>query len=73
MDEESDLIEVVDIEGDLTAPPAEEAAPEVEEFEVDIRFWRGCDLEDQPQATEPKIPNRQACRGQRSWKLEEVP
>ena len=36
VDEESDLIEVVDIEGELTAPPVEEAAPEVEEFEVDF-------------------------------------
>jgi len=35
-DEESDLIEVVDIEGELTAPPVEEAAPEVEEYEVDF-------------------------------------
>jgi tetratricopeptide (TPR) repeat protein len=35
-DEESDLIEVVDIEGELTAPPAGEAAPEVEEYEVDF-------------------------------------
>jgi tetratricopeptide (TPR) repeat protein len=36
VDEESDLIEVVDIEGDLTAPPSVEAAPEVEEYEVDF-------------------------------------
>jgi tetratricopeptide (TPR) repeat protein len=36
VDEESDLIEVVDIEGELTAPPPEEAVPEVEEYEVDF-------------------------------------
>ncbi len=34
-DEESDLIEVVDIEGDLTAPPAVDAAPEFDEYPVD--------------------------------------
>ncbi len=36
VDEESDLIEVVDIEGDMAAPPAAEAAPEVEEFEIEL-------------------------------------
>jgi hypothetical protein len=37
VDEESDLIEIVDIEGDLTVPsPAEEPAPVVEEYAVDF-------------------------------------
>ena len=37
MDEDSDLIEVVDVEGDLaTPPPAEEPEPVVEEFAVDF-------------------------------------
>jgi len=36
VDEESDLIEVVDLEGDLTAPPAVDAEPEVEEYPVDF-------------------------------------
>jgi len=37
MDEDSDLIEVVDVEGDLaTPPPAEEPEPVVEEFNVDF-------------------------------------
>jgi len=49
VDEESDLIEIVDIEGELTAPPVEEAAPEVEEFEVD--FGPGVEtVEDEVQA-----------------------
>lgn len=37
MDEESDLIEVIDVEGDLATPPlAEEPEPVVEEFNVDF-------------------------------------
>jgi tetratricopeptide (TPR) repeat protein len=36
VDEESDLVEVVDIEGELTEPPAAEALPEVEEFDVEM-------------------------------------
>jgi len=37
VDEESDLIEVVDVEGDLAVPPpAEEPEPAVEEFAVDF-------------------------------------
>ena len=37
VDEESDLIEVVDVEGDLAVPPpAEEPEPAVEEFAVDV-------------------------------------
>jgi tetratricopeptide (TPR) repeat protein len=48
-DEESDLIEVVDIEGELTAPPPEEAAPEVEEYEVDFGSGVGA-LEEEAKA-----------------------
>ncbi len=37
MDEDSDLIEVIDVEGDLATPlPAEEPEPVVEEFNVDF-------------------------------------
>ena len=36
MDEESDLIEVVDIEGELTAPPVDDVAPEIKEYPVDF-------------------------------------
>ena len=37
MDEDSDLIEVIDVEGDLAKPPpAEEPEPVVEEFAVDL-------------------------------------
>jgi tetratricopeptide (TPR) repeat protein len=46
VDEESDLIEVVDIEGEMTAPPAAEAAPEVEEF--DIEHDSGVGVIDEP-------------------------
>ncbi len=53
VDEESDLIEVVDIEGDLTAPPAAEAAPEVEEFAVD--FESGVSVISEEAAVEPPV------------------
>jgi len=46
VDEGSDLIEVVDIEDEMASPPTEEAAPEVEEFEVDFDSGVG-ELEDQ--------------------------
>jgi tetratricopeptide (TPR) repeat protein len=55
VDEGSDLIEVVDIEGDITAPPAQETAPKVEEFEADIESGVGV-LEEQPQAKEEPEP-----------------
>ena len=55
VDEGSDLIEVVDIEGEITAPPAQEAAPKVEEFEVDIESGVGV-LEEQPQAKDEPEP-----------------
>jgi tetratricopeptide (TPR) repeat protein len=48
VDEESDLIEVVDINGELASPPTEEAAPQVEEFEVDFGSGVGT-LEEQEQ------------------------
>jgi tetratricopeptide (TPR) repeat protein len=48
VDEESDLIEVVDIEGELTAPPSPEPPdPEVEEFAVD--FGTGVGVTDDSQ------------------------
>jgi tetratricopeptide (TPR) repeat protein len=53
VDEESDLIEVVDIEGELTAPPSEEPAPQVEEFEVDFGDGVGT-LEDEQVQAEPE-------------------
>jgi tetratricopeptide (TPR) repeat protein len=53
VDEESDLIEVVDIEGDLTAPPAADAAPEVEEFAVD--FGSGVSVISEEAAVEPPV------------------
>jgi pilus assembly protein FimV len=47
VDEESDLVEVVDVEGDLTAPPpAEEPEPAVEEFAVE--FSAGVDEAEVP-------------------------
>jgi tetratricopeptide (TPR) repeat protein len=36
VDEESDLVEVVDIEGELEEPPVAEMVPEVEEYGVDL-------------------------------------
>jgi hypothetical protein len=54
VDEGSDLIEVVDIEGEMTAPPAEEEAPKVEEYEVEFESGAGV-LEDQtPQEEVPE-------------------
>ena len=51
VDEESDLIEVLDIEGDLTAlPPAEELEPAVEEFAVD--FSADLDVAEAPVAAD---------------------
>lgn len=55
VDEESDLIEVVEIEGEISAPPAEEAAPEVEEFEVDFDSGVGV-IEEQPVTQEEAEP-----------------
>ena len=55
VDEGSDLIEVVDIEGEITSPPSEELAPEVEEFEVDFDSGVGV-LEDQTQVQEDPEP-----------------
>ncbi len=53
--EESDLIEVVDIEGDLTAPPADDTEPEIEEYPVD--FETGVDvISDETVATEEPEP-----------------
>jgi tetratricopeptide (TPR) repeat protein len=48
VDEESDLIEVVDIEGDLTAPPADEAVLEVEEYEVEFESGVGAISDEAP-------------------------
>ncbi len=41
VDEESDLIEVVDIEGEMSIPPAEDQVLEVEEFPVDFASGMG--------------------------------
>ena len=55
VDEESDLIEVVDIEGDLTAPPADDAVPEVEEYQVEFESGVG-EIPDEAAATEEPEP-----------------
>ena len=55
VDEESDLIEVFDIEGDLTAPPAEEVVPEVEEYPVEFESGVGM-VPDEVAATEGPEP-----------------
>ena len=55
VDEESDLIEVVDIEGDLAASQTGETAPEVEEYRVD--FDSGISgVSEEPTATEEAEP-----------------
>ena len=54
VDEESDLIEVLDIEGDLTAPPpAEELELAVEEFAVD--FSANLDVAEAPVAADEAV------------------
>jgi tetratricopeptide (TPR) repeat protein len=55
VDEESDLIEVVDIEGDLTAPPAQDAAPVVEEYPVEFDAGAGA-ISDEAVATQEPEP-----------------
>jgi tetratricopeptide (TPR) repeat protein len=54
VDEESDLIEVVDIEGDMTAPPADEAVLEVEEYEVEFESGVGVISDEAAAAEEPE-------------------
>ena len=55
VDEESDLLEVVDIEGEMTAPPADDRAPEIEEYPVD--YESGVDLKsDEAVATQESEP-----------------
>jgi tetratricopeptide (TPR) repeat protein len=54
VDEESDLIEVVDIEGDLTAPPADEPVVEVEEYEVEFESGVGVIPDEAAAAEEPE-------------------
>ena len=55
VDEESDLIEVVEIEGDLTASPDDEAALEVEEYPVEFESGVGV-ISDEAVATEEPEP-----------------
>jgi len=55
VDEESDLIEVVDIEGDFTAPPTDVAEPEVEEYEVEFESGVGV-VPDEAAATQEPEP-----------------
>jgi tetratricopeptide (TPR) repeat protein len=52
VDEESDLVEVVEIEGELVEPPISEAVPEVEEFDVDLDSGVGVLGEQQEEAAE---------------------
>jgi tetratricopeptide (TPR) repeat protein len=58
VDEESDLVEVVDIEGELTEPPSAEAAPEVEEFDVGLDSGIGMSGEETEEVaeTEDELP-----------------
>ena len=55
VDEESDLIEVVEIEGDLTASPGDEAALEVEEYPVEFESGVGV-ISDEAVAIEEPEP-----------------
>jgi len=55
VDEESDLIEVIDIEGDLMASPDDGAAPEVEEYPVEFESGASV-ISDEAVATEEPEP-----------------
>ena len=54
VDEESDLIEVIDIEGDLMAPPDDGAAPEVEEYPVEFESGAGVISDEAVATAEPE-------------------
>jgi len=71
VDEESDLIEVVDVEGDLAAPPpAEEREPAVEEFAVE--FAAGVDKAE-VQAADDKLVKAPAVQPAAPATPEEAP
>ena len=72
VDEESDLIEVVDIEGDLTAPPSAEAAPEVEEYPVEFESDVSV-ISDEAVATEEPEPAAAAEVAPEPPPVEEIP
>ncbi len=63
VDEESDLIEVVDIEGDLAASQADEAALEVEEYRVDFESAIG-GIPEEAAATEEAEPVAAETKGE---------